>query len=114
MNLFHEGRLAAMPPKLLNEEGDVLVLRLLLFVSEADCESFAKEMDYPVIPRDLCGNQNGLQRQQVKAMIDGWEANRPGLRQVMFRALMNARPSQLADPDLFNFNDLYPGERSSP
>ncbi|MEL7215061.1 MAG: tRNA 2-thiocytidine(32) synthetase TtcA [Pseudomonadota bacterium] len=114
MNLFHGGRLAAMPPKLLNEEGDVMVLRPLSFVSEADCESYAKAMNYPIIPCDLCGSQDGLQRQQVKAMIDGWEANRPGRRQVMFRALMNARPSQLADPDLFNFSDLYPGSRQPP
>ncbi|MEL6582192.1 MAG: tRNA 2-thiocytidine(32) synthetase TtcA [Pseudomonadota bacterium] len=109
MNLFHGGRLAAMPPKLLNEEGDVLVLRPLSFVAEADCEAFARAMEYPIIPCDLCGSQDGLQRQQVKAMINQWEANRPGRRQVMFRALMNARPSQLADPDLFDFASLRPG-----
>jgi len=66
MNLFHGGRLATMPPKLLNEEGDLFVYRPLAFVAEADCEKFARAMAYPIIPCDLCGSQDGLQRQQVK------------------------------------------------
>lgn len=106
MNLFHGGRLAAMPPKLLNEEGDLFVYRPLAFVAEADCERFARAMAYPIIPCDLCGSQDGLQRQQVKAILDGWEARSPGRRQVMFRALMNARPSHLLDPQLFDFAGL--------
>lgn len=108
MNLFHGGRLATMPPKLLNEEGDLLVLRPLAHVAEADCEKFARAMDYPIIPCDLCGSQDGLQRQQVKAILDSWESNSPGRRQVMFRALMNARPSHLLDPKLFDFKNLFP------
>jgi len=63
-------------------------------------------MNYPIIPCDLCGSQDGLQRQQVKSILDGWEANSPGRRQVMFRALMNARPSHLLDPNLFDFAGL--------
>ena len=63
-------------------------------------------MDYPIIPCDLCGSQDGLQRQQVKRLLDGWEANHPGRRQKMFRALMNARPSHLLDPALFDFAGL--------
>ncbi|MCP5039320.1 MAG: tRNA 2-thiocytidine(32) synthetase TtcA [Rhodobacteraceae bacterium] len=106
MNLFHGGRLATMPPKLVNEEGDLFVLRPLAHVAEADCERFARAMDYPIIPCDLCGSQDGLQRQQVKALLDEWEANSPGRRQVMFRALMNARPSHLLDPKLFDFAGL--------
>ncbi|MEM9840848.1 MAG: tRNA 2-thiocytidine(32) synthetase TtcA [Pseudomonadota bacterium] len=106
MNLFHGSRLATMPPKLLNEEGDIFVYRPLAHVAEADCDAFAKAMNYPIIPCDLCGSQDGLQRQQVKALIDGWEANHPGRRQKMFRALMNARPSHLLDPDLFDFAGL--------
>ncbi|AXC51119.1 tRNA 2-thiocytidine(32) synthetase TtcA [Paracoccus suum] len=106
MNLFHGGRLAAMPPKLLNEEGDLTVLRPLAFVSEADCEHFARAMGYPIIPCDLCGSQEGLQRVQVKRLLDEWEARTPGRRQVMFRALMNVRPSHLADPCLFDFAAL--------
>lgn len=109
MNLFHGGRLATMPPKLLNEEGDLHVCRPLAFVAEADCEKFAKSMNYPIIPCDLCGSQDGLQRQQVKQILDGWESNSPGRRQVMFRALMNARPSHLLDPKLFDFQGLERG-----
>ncbi|EAQ46888.1 MAG: tRNA 2-thiocytidine(32) synthetase TtcA [Roseobacter sp. MedPE-SWde] len=106
MNLFHGGRLATMPPKLVNEEGDLFVYRPLAHVAEVDCEKFAKAMDYPIIPCDLCGSQDGLQRQQVKQILDQWEANSPGRRQVMFRALTNARPSHLLDPKLFDFAGL--------
>jgi tRNA 2-thiocytidine biosynthesis protein TtcA len=106
MNLFHGGRLATMPPKLLNEAGDLMVYRPLAFVAETDCEKFAISLDYPIIPCDLCGSQDGLQRQQVKAILDGWEQNSPGRRQVMFRALMNARPSHLLDSKLFDFQNL--------
>lgn len=108
MNLFHGGRLAAMPPKLLNEEGDLTVLRPLALVAEADCERFARAMNYPIIPCDLCGSQEGLQRVQVKRMLDEWEARSPGRRQVMFRALANVRPGHLADPSLFDFPGLWP------
>ena len=103
MSLFHGGRLATMPPKLLNEEGDLFVYRPLAHVAESDCEKFSAAMNYPIIPCDLCGSQDGLQRQQVKQILDNWEANSPGRRQVMFRALMNARPSHLLDPKLFDF-----------
>ena len=106
MNLFHGGRLATMPPKLLNDEGDLFVYRPLAFVAEADCEKFSQAMNYPIIPCDLCGSQDGLQRQQVKQILDGWEANSPGRRQVMFRSLMNARPMHLLDSNLFDFAGL--------
>ncbi|WP_288926701.1 tRNA 2-thiocytidine(32) synthetase TtcA [uncultured Maritimibacter sp.] len=110
MNLFHGGRLATMPPKLVNEEGDLFVFRPLAHVAEADCEKFSRDMGYPIIPCDLCGSQDGLQRQQVKQILDGWEKNSPGRRQVMFRALMNARPSHLLDPKLFDFVGLTRGQ----
>ncbi|WP_096786763.1 tRNA 2-thiocytidine(32) synthetase TtcA [Rhodobacter sp. CZR27] len=110
MNLFHGGRLATMPPKLVNEDGDLYVYRPLAFVAEADCEKFAQGMNYPIIPCDLCGSQEGLQRQQVKQILDGWEARSPGRRQVMFRALMNTRPSHLLDPQLFDFAGLQTGQ----
>ncbi|MFY0634615.1 MAG: tRNA 2-thiocytidine(32) synthetase TtcA [Vannielia sp.] len=106
MNLFHGSRLATMPPKLVNEEGDLFVYRPLAHVAEADCEKFAAAMNYPIIPCDLCGSQDGLQRQQVKALLDQWEANHPGRRQKMFRALMNTRPSHLLDPAIFDFVGL--------
>lgn len=110
MNLFHGGRLATMPPKLVNEEGDLFVYRPLAFVAETDCEKFARGMNYPIIPCNLCGSQDGLQRQQVKQILDGWEARSPGRRQVMFRSLMNARPSHLLDTGLFDFAGLRRGE----
>ena len=106
MNLFHGGKLATMPPKLLNEEGDLFVYRPLAHVAEVDCEKFASAMNYPIIPCDLCGSQDGLQRQQVKQIIDGWEANSPGRRQIMFNALANTRPSHLLDTEIFDFMGL--------
>lgn len=110
MNLFHGGRMATMPPKLLNEDGDLTVLRPLAYVAESDCDRFARAMAYPIIPCDLCGSQEGLQRMQVKKMLDEWEARSPGRRQIMFRALMNVRPSHLLDPKLFDFGSLFPNE----
>jgi tRNA 2-thiocytidine biosynthesis protein TtcA len=106
LNLLHGGKLAAMPPKLLNDEGDVYVHRPLALVAEADCERFARAMNYPIIPCDLCGSQEGLQRQQIKRMVDEWEARRPGRRQIIFRALTQANPSHLLDPALFDFRAL--------
>lgn len=107
MNLFHGGRLATMPPKLVNEDGDLTVLRPLALVAEADCDRFARAMSYPIIPCDLCGSQEGLQRAQVKALLDEWEKRTPGRRNVMFRALMNVRPSHLVDPQLFDFAGIW-------
>ncbi len=98
-----------MPPKLLNEDGDLMLYRPLAFVAEQDCETFARAMHYPIIPCDLCGSQEGLQRMQVKKLLDDWEVRSPGRRQVMFRALMNVRPSHLADPALFDFAGLMAG-----
>jgi len=106
MSLFHGGKLATMPPKLVNDEGDLFVYRPLAHVAEEDCEKFAAAMNYPVIPCDLCGSQDGLQRQQVKQMLNQWEKNSPGRRQVMFKALTNANPSHLLDSSLFDFTGL--------
>jgi len=106
LNLFHGGKLATMPPKLLNDEGDLFVYRPLAHVAEADCDRFARALDYPIIPCDLCGSQDGLQRQQIKALLDEWEVRSPGRRGKMFSALMNARPSHLLDPALFDFAGL--------
>ncbi|MEZ5751274.1 MAG: tRNA 2-thiocytidine(32) synthetase TtcA [Paracoccaceae bacterium] len=112
MNLFHGGRLATMPPKLVNEDGDLFVLRPLAMVAEADCEKFARSMNYPIIPCDLCGSQDGLQRMQVKSILDEWEKRSPGRRNVMFKALMNVRPSHFVDPSLFDFLGLTTSPRS--
>lgn len=113
MNLFHGGKLATMPPKLVNDDGDLTLLRPLANVAEADCARFATAMQFPIIPCDLCGSQEGLQRAQVKSLLDEWEARSPGRRQVMFRALQNANPSHLLDKNLFDFEGLWPqSERS--
>ncbi|MFN3546319.1 MAG: tRNA 2-thiocytidine(32) synthetase TtcA [Mesorhizobium sp.] len=106
MNLFHGGRLAAMPPKLLNDEGDVMVLRPLAYCDEADLARFAEAMRFPIIPCDLCGSQDGLQRNAMKAMLDGIESKMPGRKDTMIRALANVRPSHLLDTKLFDFAAL--------
>ncbi|MGY6709186.1 MAG: tRNA 2-thiocytidine(32) synthetase TtcA [Rhizobiaceae bacterium] len=106
MNLFHGGRLAAMPPKLVNDEGDIEVLRPLAFCAEADLARFAAALEFPIIPCDLCGSQEGLQRNAMKAMLDDIEARMPGRKDTMIRALANARPSHLLDRSLFDFGAL--------
>lgn len=83
--------------------GVLFVYRPLAHVAEPDCDAFARAMGYPIIPCDLCGSQDGLQRHQVKQMLDAWKARNPGRRQVMFRALAKARPSHLLDLALFDF-----------
>jgi tRNA 2-thiocytidine biosynthesis protein TtcA len=109
MNLFHGGRLAAMPPKLMNDDGDVMVLRPLSLCAEADLEKFAEAMRFPIIPCDLCGSQEGLQRNLMKAMLDDIERKMPGRKETMLRALGNARPSHLLDRKLFDFTGLGDG-----
>ncbi len=106
MNLFHGGRLAAMPPKLVNDEGDIFVYRPLLQCAEKDIEKFATAMGFPIIPCNLCGSQDGLQRVATKRMLDEWETRSPGRREVMFRALQNVRPSHLADGRVWDFLGL--------
>lgn len=108
MNLFHGGRLAAMPPKLVNDEGDLMVLRPLAFCAEADLEKFAAAMRFPIIPCDLCGSQDALQRNAMKAMLDDLEKRMPGRKDTMIRALTNVRPSHLMDGKLFDFAGLAP------
>ena len=103
MNLFHGGKLAAMPPKLLNDEGDVEVLRPLIYCAEPDLAKFSELMAFPIIPCDLCGSQEGLQRNAMKAMLDEIEQRQPGRKDVMIRALGNIRPSHMLDPKLFDF-----------
>lgn len=106
MNLFHGGRLAAMPPKLVNDEGDVMVLRPLAYCAEADMAKFADAMKFPIIPCDLCGSQEGLQRSAMKSMLDDIEKRMPGRKDTMIRALGNVRPSHMLDRKLFDFSAL--------
>lgn len=106
MNLLHGGRLAAMPPKLMNDDGDVMVLRPLSYCAEADLAKFAEAMRFPIIPCDLCGSQDGLQRNAMKAMLDDIERRMPGRKETMVRAMANVRPSHLLDRTLFDFTGL--------
>ncbi len=109
MNFFHGGRLAAMPPKLVNDEGDLMVLRPLAYCAEADLQKFADAMKFPIIPCDLCGSQEGLQRNVMKQMLDDIEKRMPGRKDAMIRALANVRPSHLLDRELFDFAGLVAG-----
>jgi tRNA 2-thiocytidine biosynthesis protein TtcA len=106
LNLFHGGRIKAMPPKLLSEDRRHIVIRPLAYCAERDLERYARARDYPIIPCDLCGSQDKLQRQAVKRMLAEWEKESPGRTEVMFRALQNLSPSQLADRALFDFEGL--------
>lgn len=106
LNLFHGGKLAAMPPILRNDDGDLLVLRPLIYCAEPDLARFAEAMAFPIIPCDLCGSQDGLQRNAMKAMLNDIEQRQPGRKDIMIRALGNANPSHLLDPKLFDFTGL--------
>ncbi len=106
MNLFHGGKLATMPAKLLNDEGDMMVLRPLAYASEDDLARFAEAMRFPIIPCDLCGSQDGLERNAMKSMLADMEAKMPGRKDVMLRALASVNPSHLLDPSLFDFSAL--------
>lgn len=103
MNLFHGGRLAAMPAKLMNDEGDLTVLRPLSYAAEDDLAKFAEAMRFPIIPCDLCGSQDGLQRNAMKDMLAEMERRMPGRKERMLRALGHVNPSHLLDPALFDF-----------
>lgn len=106
MNLFHGGRLASMPAKLLNDEGDLLLLRPLAYCAEDDMAKFANAMRFPIIPCDLCGSQDGLQRNAMKDMLADMERLMPGRKDTMLRALSHVNPSHLLDPKLFDFASL--------
>lgn len=114
MNLFHGGRLASMPPKLLNDEGDLFVLRPLAYSAESDIAKYASGMAFPIIPCNLCGSQDGLQREEVKKMLQGWEKESPGRLGVMARALAHTRPSHLLDRSLYDFVNLMPSGEGAP
>lgn len=106
LNLFHAGRLKAMPPKLLSDDKKHIVIRPLAYCREEDIARYAEQMDFPIIPCNLCGSQDNLQRQAMKAMLQAWEKRHPGRTETIFRALGNVSPSQLADGDLFDFVNL--------
>ncbi|MBS0576352.1 MAG: tRNA 2-thiocytidine(32) synthetase TtcA [Proteobacteria bacterium] len=103
LNLFHHGKLATMPPKLRSDDGKHVVIRPLARVAEADIVAYADGKGFPIIPCNLCGSQENLQRKQIKRMLDDWERQTPGRIQQIANALTDVRPAQLADPTLFDF-----------
>lgn len=106
LNMFYGGKLKAMPPKLLADDKRNILIRPLAYCSEADIIEFAAMKGFPIIPCNLCGSQENLQRQVVKDMLHGWEKQYPGRTETIFSAIKNVTPSQLADVSLFNFADL--------
>ena len=103
LNLFHGGKLKAMPPKLRSDDGRNILIRPLAYCSEADIAKYARLREFPIIPCNLCGSQENLQRQNIKAMLAEWEREHPGRTETMFSALQDVAPSQLADRKLFDF-----------
>ncbi|MSQ20708.1 MAG: tRNA 2-thiocytidine(32) synthetase TtcA [Betaproteobacteria bacterium] len=108
LNLFFGGKLKAMPPKLVSDDGRHVVIRPLAYVKEADLEQYATLRAFPIIPCDLCGTQDMLQRKQVKAMLRDWEKRFPGRVESIFRSMQNVRGSHLLDRSLFDFVHLAP------
>jgi tRNA 2-thiocytidine biosynthesis protein TtcA len=106
LNLFHGGRLKAMAPKLRSEDGRHIIVRPLAYVAERDIARYARGMDFPLIPCNLCGSQPNLQRNAIKAMLAQWEREQPGRTQSIFSALCNVQPATLADRRLFPFAEL--------
>ena len=110
LNLFFHAKLSGMPPKLRSDDGKHVVIRPLAYVREDDIAVYAEAKQFPIIPCNLCGSQENLQRKQVKRMLDQWERESPGRIETIARALGDIRPSQLSDPTLFDFMSL--GARS--
>ncbi|NQZ53019.1 MAG: tRNA 2-thiocytidine(32) synthetase TtcA [Piscirickettsiaceae bacterium] len=106
LNMFYGSKIKAMPPKLLSDDKTNILIRPLAYSREADIERYAQWKNFPIIPCNLCGSQENMQRQVIKEMLQGWEKQQPGRLENIFRSLQNISPSQLADNELFNFKDL--------
>ncbi|MEO8670331.1 MAG: tRNA 2-thiocytidine(32) synthetase TtcA [Tahibacter sp.] len=106
LNLFHQAKLKAMPPKLRSDDGRNVVIRPLAYCREEDIAEYANLRGFPIMPCNLCGSQENLQRKAIKAMLSEWESRHPGRIENIFRAIGNVAPSQLADPSLFDFAGL--------
>ena len=114
LNLFHHAKLAGMPPKLRSDDGQHIVIRPLAYCAEADIASYAEARQFPIIPCNLCGSQENLQRKQVRLMMDAWEKQWPGRLETMARALGDIRLSQLSDRKLFDFLHLTQADMRAP
>lgn len=106
LNMFYGGKLKAMPPKLLSDDKRNILIRPLAYCKESDIIDFAEQKGFPIIPCNLCGSQENLQRQVVKDMLQSWEKQYPGRTETLFSAIKNVKPSQLADNMLFDFSGL--------
>ena len=106
LNMFFGGKLKAMPPKLLSDDKQNIVIRPLAYCKESDIERYAAQQDFPIIPCNLCGSQENLQRVEIKKMLREWEREFPGRTETIFKSLNNVSPSQLADRALFDFETL--------
>ena len=110
LNLLFGGKLKAMPPKLVTDDGAHVVIRPLAYCGESDIAKFARGMEYPIIPCNLCGSQKNLQRQKIREMMADWDQRYPGRTESVFTALQNIVPSHLADNTLFDFKGLRVGD----
>nr|WP_166666872.1 tRNA 2-thiocytidine(32) synthetase TtcA [Allofrancisella inopinata] len=106
LNLFYNGSIKAMPPKLLSDDERNIVIRPLTFVSEQETAEYSKLKNFPIIPCNLCGSQDNLQRVFIKDMLNKWEKNNPERKNVIFKALSNISPSQMLDKELFDFLNI--------
>jgi tRNA 2-thiocytidine biosynthesis protein TtcA len=106
LNMFYGSKLKAMPPKLLSDDKTNILIRPLAYCKESDIIRYSDHQQFPIIPCNLCGSQENLQRQVIKDMLQGWEKQQPGRLENIFRSFQNISPSQLADNELFNFKDL--------
>lgn len=103
LNMFHGGKLKSMPPKLASDNGEHVVIRPLAYAREKEIEQYSAAMEFPIIPCNLCGSQENLQRKQIKQMLNGWDKQFPGRIESLFTAMQNVVPSHLADSNLFDF-----------
>lgn len=106
LNLMFGGRLKAMPAKLRSDDGRHVVIRPLAYCAENDIERYARARQFPIIPCNLCGTQDNLQRQVIKSMLNDWERKAPGMKETLFQALSRVTPTHLMDPALFDFRSL--------
>jgi tRNA 2-thiocytidine biosynthesis protein TtcA len=113
LNLFFGGSIKSMPPKLLSDDHKNILIRPMAYCKEKDIAEFAEMMEFPIIPCNLCGSQDNLQRQVIKEMLNDWDKRFPGRIETLFNALQNVAPSQLADTRIFNFQGLEAKRESS-
>lgn len=109
LNMFYGGKLKSMPPKLVSDDGKNMVIRPLAYAREKDIEEFSQLKAYPIIPCNLCGSQENLQRGVIKEMLQDWDKRFPGRIETMFKAMCNVVPSHMADEKLFDFKGLETG-----